>query len=468
MNATSAAARFSQALALIEQRLGLHFPPSRQEELAKLLAEAAAEAGEADIAGWVNRLEQGGLPDRTLEVLAQRLTVGETYFFREPATLAVLENHLLPQLVRRRKKGSRHLRLWSAGCCTGEEPYTLAMMLERLLPDIDDWNIHILATDLNQEFLDRAALGVYKDWSFRQIPPGIKDRFFRTTEAGCHVLNPRTRARVTFVQLNLAKDVYPSPVHDTGNMDVILCRNVLMYFSERQAHAAMTRLHRSLTPSGWLAVSPTEHTARRLPGLRSTHFDGVFLYRKTNDSDDTATPAASPSPHPVPRLPVPRSKPPHANVSSVRSTSRPSIDADPAPQTLSADTTALASRALLAANRGQLADALQDCDESILLDKMNPSLHFLRARVLQELDRQEETEAALRRVLYLEPTSIPAHFALGNLALRQGKKAEARRSFAHVLTLLQASPPDAELPDMDGLTVGHLTEMIHTLTRAVA
>lgn len=497
MNTSFPANRLLQTLAVVEQRLGLHFPASRRTELANLLAKTVSEAAAQNV-DWVGPLERGDMPDEVAQLLARHLTVGETYFFREPGTLDVLERQILPELVRQRADGSRQLRLWSAGCCTGEEPYTLAMILERLLPDIGGWDIHILATDLNQDFLDRAAQGVYRDWSFRQTLPGIKERFFRETRPGTYVLNPRTQARVTFARLNLAKDDYPSPRVDTGRMDVILCRNVLMYFSDRQAQAVMHRLHRSLTPSGWLAVSPTEHALRRTPGFRSVHFEGAFLYQKTNDAD---TPQASPTPAPTlfspaptsllsPSLATSRQSPPAKPVPDTRPT--PTIGPSPSGsdlalelfrqdrheecelaikqvlQTSPADPVALGLRARLIANRGQLADALHACDVALGVDKMNPSLHCLRARILEELGRQGEADAALRRVLYLEPSSIPAHFGLGNLALHQDKKAQARRSFTHVLDLLQGLQPDAELPDMDGLTAGRLSAVTRALINTAA
>jgi chemotaxis protein methyltransferase CheR len=492
--------RLIQILAFIEQRLGLHFPASRRAEVENLLIEAASEvAGNGASPTWMGKLEQGEISDDVLQALARRLTVGETYFFREPGVLDVLERTILPELICSRANGSRHLRLWSAGCCTGEEPYTLAMILERLLPDIDRWHVHILATDINQAFLERAVQGVYKDWSFRQIPPGIKDRFFRETPSGAHVINPRTKARVTFAQLNLANDVYPSAIHDTADMDVILCRNVLMYFSERQAQAAMDRLHRALTPSGWLVVSPTEHALRRMPGFRSVCFDNVFLYQKTTDADAPAELSSlllNPVAFPVFGLPLqPSNFPSVLEAKAVPMIwPAPRITAPPAPkivdsaldlfrqgrhdecdlairQTLQTEPNhpvALGLRAHLAANRGQLVDALHACDIALGVDKMNPALHCLHARILVELGRQEEADAALRRVLYLEPTSIPAHFGLGNLALHQDKKAQARRSFGLVLTLLEGLQPGTELPDMDGLTAGRLTEVTRTLINTAA
>lgn len=455
---------FTRALAAIEQRLGLHFPASRQAELLALLADSTSGMRPDEIAAWTDRLEHGEASDPVLQSLARRLTVGETYFFREPATLDVVENRILPELIRARAGGSRRLRLWSAGCCTGEEPYTLAMILERLLPDIDHWNILILATDINRDFLARAVEGVYTEWSFRQTRPDLKARFFRETAPGRHVLHPRVRARVTFTPLNLATDTYPSATHDTGNMDLILCRNVLMYFSERQAQGVMTRLHRSLLPGGWLAVSPTEHALRRTPGFRSTCIDGAFLYRKINDND---TPAPAPRAAVSPPAPAPRrrSATPSPRPSALPASPAPAVPLRAAPPT---PALSLAQRARHAADAGRLVEALQICDDALATDKMNPALHGLRARILEELGRADEAGDALRRVLYLDPDSIPAHFALGNLALRQHKPAQSRRSFAQVLALLRTLPPEAELPDMDGMTAGHLAEMIRLLARSVA
>ncbi len=146
-----------------------------------------------------------------------------------------LEDRILPELIRSRSVGNRRLRIWSAGCATGEEPYSIAIALRRALPVPEDWRITILATDINPHILRKASAGVYGEWSFRNAPPWLKGTWFRPKKDGKLEILPEIRKMVSFAYLNLAEDIFPSPVNNTNAMDLIFCRNVLMYFAAERA-----------------------------------------------------------------------------------------------------------------------------------------------------------------------------------------------------------------------------------------
>ena len=145
----------------IEARTGLHFPPTRFTDLKRGLTQAAHEAGWLNAHGYVESLLTRDLHAADLETLAGTLTIGETHFFRDPRTFEFLETKLLPELIASRRAESRRLRIWSAGCASGEEAYSIALLLHRLIPDLTEWNITILATDINPKVLARAAAGSY-------------------------------------------------------------------------------------------------------------------------------------------------------------------------------------------------------------------------------------------------------------------------------------------------------------------
>ena len=169
-------ARFSDFLAA---KIGLSYPPKSWPDLARGLKAAARDLGCDSAEQCMRQLMLAPLSREQIEILASHLTVGETYFFREKKSLAVLENHLLPELIRdRRQQGQLQLRIWSAGCASGEEAYTLAILLSRLITDLQDWQIHILATDINPLALQKATRGLYGKWSFRDTPPEIIERYF--------------------------------------------------------------------------------------------------------------------------------------------------------------------------------------------------------------------------------------------------------------------------------------------------
>jgi chemotaxis protein methyltransferase CheR len=148
-----------------------------------------------------------------MQALAQQLSVGETYFFRGPAAFGVLEHELLPPLIVRRRHGTRRLRIWSAGRCTGEEAYSLAIVLKRLIPDIADWDIDILGTDIHPGFLARAEAGVYGDWTFRGVPRAVRRAHFQPLGGRREAVMPALRRLTRFCFGNLAQDRASAVIH---------------------------------------------------------------------------------------------------------------------------------------------------------------------------------------------------------------------------------------------------------------
>jgi len=190
-------------------QMGLHFPRERWSDLERGIAAAASEFGIVDVESCIGWLVSAPLTRNQVEILASHLTVGETYFFREKRSFEVLETHILPELLRARGEAGSPLRIWSAGCCTGEEPYSIAMLLDRLIPDAARRNITILATDINPRFVRKAAEGVYSEWSFRETPAWVRERYFNRRKDGRFEIKPHIRKMVTFSYVNLAEDTYP-------------------------------------------------------------------------------------------------------------------------------------------------------------------------------------------------------------------------------------------------------------------
>lgn len=284
----------SQAVA---SQLGLHFPAERWADLARALAKAAPTLGFKDgqsCARWLLESKSG---EKRIESLAGYLTIGETHFFRDEKLFAVLEHELLTEMVASRKDSSRHLRIWSAGCATGEEPYTIAMVLNRMLVDWRGWNVTILATDINRAFLQKASDGVYGQWSFRSVTDSVKERYFKTNGDG-FVLSPEIKGMVSFGNLNLAKDPFPLAANGTESMDVIFCRNVLMYFTPDTQRKVLASFYECLVDAGWLIVSPAEACLVTHEHLLPVNRPGVVLFRKQTTAKRPIfnfTPVAQPS-----------------------------------------------------------------------------------------------------------------------------------------------------------------------------
>ena len=478
----------------VSVHMGIHFPPERWPDLERGVQTAAREFGFRDEQSCLHWLMSAPLTKLQIEVLAASLTVGETYFFREKRCFEVLEQRILPDLVRERREHGKRLRLWSAACCTGEEAYSLAILLRRVIPDLQAWNVAILATDINPHFLHKAALGVFGEWSFRDAPTWLKDLYFTRPVANRYEILPEIRRMVTFSHLNLVQDVYPSLLTDTNAMDVILCRNVLMYFAPQYAQRAITNLCHCLVGHGWLILSACE-APDIPPAYTRLDMDGVIVYRKKDSAPPLDSAEQPPAGEPLAvHFPTYVEPPPPPTQATIASVAVPRADAgagllseataeaialyaqgdyrgaaDRLQQLAlhSPDPPVIALLARCLANQGQLADALGWCDRLIAAEKLNPSAHYLRATILQEQGAQEEAIRALQRALFLDANFVVAHFALGNLARAHGKPGEAARHFRNALRLLRTKQPDDILPESDGIVAGRLAEIITALMEEV-
>ncbi len=257
-------------------------------------------------------------------------------------------------------------------------------------------------------------------------------------------------------------------------MDVIFCRNVLMYFTAQRAKNVARNFHRSLAEDGWLIVNPTETSAALFPLFTPVEFPGAVLYRKTKDNAPAyaaigyQTPALQPdlSPAETVQLLAPAERqpePPEQAATMAPGDTRPHGQDD---------REALSLRARTCANQGRLGEAIAWCEQAIAADKMNPARHYLLAAIQQEQGQADAAAQSLNRALYLDSGFVLAHFALGNLRLSQGRHREAERHFTNALAALRAHPHDEILPESEGLTAGRFVEIVTSalasLPRAVA
>ena len=232
-----------------------------------------------------------------LERVTGQLTVGESFFFRNEHHFRALREQVLPQILA--ENGSRReVRVWSAGCATGEEPYSLAILLDQVLSNHPGWQVSVLGTDLNPEFLQRAREARYRQWSFRQTDIHQNREYFKV-EGDMYRLIDRLRERVRFAYLNLVKDVYPSPLTGTVGLDLILFRNVAIYLKPEVTAAILKRFYQALRPGGWLLLGETEVTATHPGDFEVRRFEHATLYRKTSDRSSGAVVDAVSSPPPA-------------------------------------------------------------------------------------------------------------------------------------------------------------------------
>ena len=257
--------------ALIEQRSAILFDASRERFFSTRVREYFDEHKIPTAAEFLKRLRESSVEYREL---LERLLTQETSFFRYPAVFDALEKTILPQFQEQKRwQNSRKLRIWSAGCSTGEESYSIAITVADSLKFAEAWEIEILATDISRRALQHAEKATYSIRSLAHVPEKKIRAHFEHSSHGYKV-KLKTRKLVSFAQVNLADPVY------MGKVDCVFCMNVLMYFSEEQRIAALRRLHDALEPGGYLLLGHSETLANVPLTFESTVVGDCRVYRK--------------------------------------------------------------------------------------------------------------------------------------------------------------------------------------------
>lgn len=422
---------------------------------------------------------------RHLTNLINHLTIGETHFFRNTPQFEALERHILPDLIER-NRATKELRIWSAGCATGEEPYSIAILLHKLIPDLASWKIHLLATDINEESLEKARTGVYGNWSFRQIPEHMLERYFVPSDKKFKIL-PFVSKMVTFAPLNLVSANYPLPFNQPASMDLILCRNVFIYFDEATISSIVKRFHSVLDNSGWLVVGHSEPSQSLFGDFAPCDFPGTVVYRKTampgaadarKPASTVALPAvsvnvwASPTPISTPALQrIPSSKPapepvPLPTCAEVETwISERHLDKALAALTRILeespnDARANFHKARIHAKHMEWDLAKSSIEQALAANSLEAEYHFLHGQILNEQGKSEEAYEACRRCAFLNPEFVLAHCMMVLLLKKRGHISQAQKAIERVSHCLEHKNQEELIPGGDGMTAGSVRGLI--------
>ena len=424
---------YEQVTSVVAARSGMVFAANRRVEAEAGIARAMRRSGTSDAGAYVDLIRRGG---DALDDLVDALTVGETHFMRDPDQLDLVRRELA-RIVRERGHAAAAPRVWSAGCSTGEEAYSLAiLMAEAGFAD----TAAVLGTDLSSSALDRARAASYSGWSMRGVSAEFLQGYFRFVR-GRRVLSERIRSRVRFERLNLVGD---QPYASAGAyaMDLILCRNVLIYFDHATAGRIAARLFDCLAEGGVLLTAGADLLLAEYAPFEVEVTPVGLLYRRPRSgaarrallspasAADTAAHADAPL---APALPDP---------------ALPSAGPDLALEAFDRINALANSKGPEEAERVALA--------TLRRHPLDPHLHYLRAVLLVTLDREEEADAAVRRALYLDHTLAVAHFLLATLLRRQGAAGDALRAFRNARDLCAGRPADEEVRAGSGERVGAL------------
>lgn len=485
---------------LIAARMGLHLRPRERGAWRSSLA-ARMDALHLREATEYYELLQAGTrgAESEWEQLAAQLTNNESYFFRDKGQMALLREQILPELIAR-NQARRTLRLWSAGCSTGEEAYSLAIIVDELLPHRSalsgaNWDIVILGTDIDGPALQQARRGLYNAWSFRTVEPALQPRYFHRREGGWQVAEA-SRSLVTFGRCNLVGDPFPNTAAGIHDMDLILCRNVFIYFKPEAVSAVLLKFTQTLREGGYLMTGHTETSRRPVPPLQARMFPESVIYQRVSGTS-VGTPAGprsmptgvegdtvisrSSEPPVEARRPRPSTEKRAVSLSAAPPVAAPKpalvegharqvapeaaskIRAAQPVQEVTGDR-ALLLQAQAHADVGRYEEALDCC---ALLLKEFPFAHEpyeLLAAIAQEQRRNDEAKLLLKKALYLAPASPAAYLELGALYRSEGDPARARKMHVTALELLQQLPTEAAVGFSGGPNAGewvvHLKQLV--------
>lgn len=470
---------------LVAERLGLDFSEDKFDHLARVVQERMHATRCADFGAYLQRLGSPVESRNELRALAADLTVTETFFYRNSDQLRAFATAVLSGVPRVRS--SRRLRVLSAGCASGDEPYSLAIVIREALADVARWDVDILAIDVNPSMLAKAAQGRYTNWALRSTPPEIVSKYFRV-EGKEFVLVPEVRGMVRFEERNLIAD--DPAFWRPQAFDVIFCRNVLMYFTPVMLQKVIANLTGALVPGGFLFLGHAETLRGLSNDYHLCHTHETFYYQR-REPGETVSPAEVRGPallastatrwQPLgddcswvdaiqqasARIAVlaTESAPPRHDASSRgpprKLTSEPPraarstrIDAaldlvrqerfDEALELLRAlppesngDADTLLLLAVLLTNHRALDEAEETCRKLLALDELNAGAHYLMALCREGAGDVAGAAEHDRTAAYLDASFAMPRVHLGLLARRDGNHEAARRELSQALLLLQ-------------------------------
>ena len=478
------AAEIESFRGVVAERLGLHFEYAKVDFLADVLRKRMEDTGCSRFSVYQGRISS--IPGERDEVcaLAEQLTVGETYFFRYAEHFAALGEEVLPSRIQARR-GERKLRILSAGCASGEEPYSIAILIREQFPELDSWDVDILGFDINPAMVERSRRARYSSWSLRETPNHLRVKYFRP-EGRELQLNGNVRSGVRFEERNLVGEDPLFWQHQA--FDVIFCRNVTMYFTPEVTRTVVARIARSLVTGGFLLLGHAE-TLRAVSHefhLRHTH--GTFYYQRREIQD---APRGTAFEETVPErssiagsvtgpvelndswfsiiqgasdriTSLTQEKDPSANGGS-RAGARANTalqhphswdrgravellrkerfsDAVELLRSLPSESTkdpdAQLLLAVLHTNRGDLGEAERACRRVLELDELNAGAHYVTALCREHAGDRDGAVRHDQTAVYLDSAFAMPHVHLGLIAKRLTDMETARREFGRAIPLL--------------------------------
>jgi chemotaxis protein methyltransferase CheR len=501
--------------ALVGQRLGLHFEDGKLDFLAEVLQQRMERTGCGLFSSYQQHVSTSSREE--IRALAEQLTVCETYFLRYAEHFQAFAEVVVPNRMQARCH-QRRLRILSAGSASGEEAYSLAIVIRERFPELASWDIAILGIDVNASMVGKALRGRYSSWSLRETPADLQRKYFRP-EGRDFVLEGTVRAGVTFEERNLVEE---DPLFWKGDaFDVVFCRNVMMYFTSEVSRCVMARIAKSLAPGGFLFLGHAETLRGVSQEFHLLHTHETFYYqrREAHEANRAGVFPQAPAGNgsfgrSIPAVVEPddswfdvirRASERIANLTEGKSgsamdargstaTCAPDSSASPLaaawdrtlaiellrkerfaeamklvralPADSQADPDTQLLLAVLLTNGGDLPEAEKVCRHVLKLDELNAGAHYLMALCREHAGARDAAVEHDQAATYLDAAFAMPHLHLGLVAKRSGDVEMARRELGRALPLLEREDASRILLFGGGFTREALVEFCRAELRA--
>lgn len=423
------------------------------------------------------------------------LTINESYFFRDSNQLKLLAEQLLPNIINRKLAIAKtigsgatpkpRLRIWSAGCSTGEELYSIAIALDQLKFPWDQWDTLLIGTDISKAAVDSARRGLYGSWSFRQVPDQIQQTYFQAHNQ-LYKICDRLQQHVVFHWGNLLNDPCPSPAISLESIDLIICRNVFIYLDSQAIGQIIQKFHGALGPQGYLLTGHTELYSQDTRQFETLSFPASIVYQKPSEQ---GAQLSQPKPAQTVLAAPLKSHIRPTSASPPKISACPGLALSPAPnqaldealqeaETLLRqeayakaiqrverllrthpdcdDADKIAARAH--ANMGRYDRAKQLCHRLLSRDPLSIDIVYLLAQIAEDQNELEVAKEHLRKVIYLDSHFVKAYLDLGSIYEREKQTEKAQKMRRQALSLLAKLPPESALDGYNHTTVAQWQE----------
>ena len=463
---------------LILNYSGIHLDETKCNSLSPVISQYLSKQNFNSFEKYYRFLLQNSYPVTEIRELIPYVTINETSFFRNPAQFTVLRDHVLPDITTERFNKTKNLKIWSAGCATGEEPYSIAITIREKLPFPDRWDIEILATDIDYNVIKKAENGIYNRRALRNVSESLQKKYFSQV-GNQYELNQNVRDMVTFREFNLKQAVFPTP--EGGNWDIIFCRNVIIYFDSEFTTQIVENFGRCLDEKGSLFLGHSETLLGISESFSVIDFGGTHIYKKENDVINK-TPAAklkqqskSIRSEYANRNILSRKASKWndvaltngylANDSFVSKTKNPKNANDLSIDAGTVDGKTLVSYYLTkgksAADAGNYASASESYQKVLEADPLCVEAHFFMALVSENLSEIDHAVEAYQKTIYIDESCVLAHFNLARLYRLAGNQQDAVREYRNTVRKLQQFSEDKEIKFSGGFSVRLINEICH-------